>query len=406
MAVANTFTFGGVSTSAYGLVVEGPGDYSAPKRAVDTIEIPGRNGAFQLDKGYYENIELEYKVVVKEATQDDFLDSIDAFRNAIVSQIGYQRLEDTYHPGEYRMAMYSGGLDEDPQFHGNGAVFKVNFDCKPQRFLTSGTTSVTVHSGDTLTNPTLFEASPMLAVKGYGNIGFNGYNVEIYNSIIGPVEVSQAIEETKKGYDDINRTVTILLKNTDLLNTGDIIHLSGIKETLVENVGNYNDMSVSFQSRVGITATRQVSKPNVTFSISYDAVDLVYGTASSWDTELVAEISASGGGVSETVSVYTEFVYNGGNSLSLTFNQYSYKDTQSIIIPVFIADSTVSTLGDPTYIDLDLGEAYMVSGGTLIALNNVVELGADLPKLGVGNNTVTFDNTVTDLKVTPRWWKI
>ena len=138
MAVANTFTFGGISTTDYGLVVEGSGDYSAPKRAVDSVEIPGRNGAFQLDKGYYENINVEYKVVAKGATQADFRDSIDAFRNAIVSQIGYQRLEDTYHPGEYRMAMYAGGLEEDPQFHGNGAVFKISFDCKPQRWLTSG----------------------------------------------------------------------------------------------------------------------------------------------------------------------------------------------------------------------------------------------------------------------------
>ena len=169
MAVANTFTFGGVSSSAYGVVIEGPGDYSAPSRAVDKISIPGRNGAFALDKGYYENVSVEYKAVMKNTTQATFESDVSAFRNAIVSQLGYQRLTDTYHAGEYRMAMYDGGFDEDPEWHGKGAVFKVKFTCKPQRFLTSGETKTTVSSGGTLTNPTLFESSPLLDVYGYGN---------------------------------------------------------------------------------------------------------------------------------------------------------------------------------------------------------------------------------------------
>ena len=141
MAVANTFTFGGISSSTYNVVVEGPGDYSAPKRAVEAIEIPGRNGAFQLDKGYYENITVEYSCLLKDTTQANFETAVASFRNAIVSQEGYQRLTDTYHTNEYRMAVYAGGFDEDPSFHGKGAVFKLKFDCKPQRFLTAGETA-------------------------------------------------------------------------------------------------------------------------------------------------------------------------------------------------------------------------------------------------------------------------
>ena len=41
MAVANTFIFGGVSTTTYGVIVEGQGDYSGAKRAVEMISIPG-----------------------------------------------------------------------------------------------------------------------------------------------------------------------------------------------------------------------------------------------------------------------------------------------------------------------------------------------------------------------------
>ena len=68
--------------------------------------------------------------------------------------------------------------------------------------------------------------------------------------------------------------------------------------------------------------------------------------------------------------------------------------------------STRSILGSPLYIDCDLGEAYKYEGGTIVSVNRHVDLGSDLPKLASGENEITFDDTVTDLKVTPRWWKI
>ena len=68
--------------------------------------------------------------------------------------------------------------------------------------------------------------------------------------------------------------------------------------------------------------------------------------------------------------------------------------------------STQSTLGNPLYIDCDIGEAYKIEGGTPISINNGINLGSDLPKLSSGANTFTFDNTIAELKVRPRWWKV
>ena len=68
--------------------------------------------------------------------------------------------------------------------------------------------------------------------------------------------------------------------------------------------------------------------------------------------------------------------------------------------------STLSILGSPLYIDCDLGEAYKYEGETLVSINQHVDLGSNLPKLGAGENEITFDNTVTDLKIVPRWWKV
>lgn len=399
-------TFGGINSADYGVYISGEGVYNAPARAVELTQIPGRNGAIPVDLGRWENIEITYPCGMFGSDQTDFAANYSDFINAIASQKGYQRLEDTYHPDEFRQALFVSGVETKPIGFGQAGEFELVFNCKPQRFLKSGETAVAISSGGSITNPTLLDSSPLLAVRGYGNIDLNGYELEIYNATLGDVEVSQAIQETKVGYDAINRAVRVYFINTDLLNAGDTIHISGITETLVENVGNYNDISVTFLDRDGITATRQISKPNVTFNIAYNAVDIVYGTSSSWTTHLYADISFAGGGGSQTVSAYVDFYYSGGNNIKITFRQYTYQDTQTINIPAFIGVSTQSTLGDPTYLDCEIGEAYLINNGELVPLNNVVEFGADLPKLEHGANSVSYDVTVTSLEITPRWWKL
>ena len=67
-------------------------------------------------------------------------------------------------------------------------------------------------------------------------------------------------------------------------------------------------------------------------------------------------------------------------------------------------DSTVPILGHPTYIDCDLGECYRIENGSAVSLNGFIDLGSDLPELAPGENTLTFDNTVTSVSLTPRWW--
>ena len=83
----------------------------------------------------------------------------------------------------------------------------------------------------------------------------------------------------------------------------------------------------------------------------------------------------------------------------MTFSTY-YKH------PSYYGDSTKTLLPSPMYIDLDLGEAYGEVSGEMASFNNLVSLPAELPKLKVGDTGIAYDNTITDLKVIPRWWKI
>ena len=79
---------------------------------------------------------------------------------------------------------------------------------------------------------------------------------------------------------------------------------------------------------------------------------------------------------------------------------------KKLILNGINGDSTLLTLGHPTYIDCDLGEAYMIKNGTAISLNAYIDLGSDLPSLGPGLNRIDFDDTITELKLRPDWWKV
>jgi phage-related protein len=64
----------------------------------------------------------------------------------------------------------------------------------------------------------------------------------------------------------------------------------------------------------------------------------------------------------------------------------------------------MSALGHPTYVDCEIGEAYKIENDEFISLNRYIDLGSKVPVLKGGSNIITFDSTVTSLKVAPRWW--
>jgi hypothetical protein len=71
-----------------------------------------------------------------------------------------------------------------------------------------------------------------------------------------------------------------------------------------------------------------------------------------------------------------------------------------------VCDSTESVLGDPTYIDCEVGEAYKIQNGDYVSLDGYIELGSNPPKLTPGENVITHTENITQLDVTPRWWRI
>lgn len=131
----NSLIFGGVNSADYNVWISGADSYSAPERDVEVVSVPGRNGDLIIDNGKWNNISITYPAFIPKGFETQF----DYFRSAICRKTGYHRLEDTYHPDEYRMAMLTGGLSPSKvgAFLRNGD-FSLTFNCKPQRFLKIG----------------------------------------------------------------------------------------------------------------------------------------------------------------------------------------------------------------------------------------------------------------------------
>lgn len=409
-ALFKALTFDNTSSRDYGVYITGQAVYNAPQRDVEMITIPARNGAFALDKGRFENIEVTYPAGIFADNEEDFAQAISDFRNFLCSKRGYCRLEDEYNPDEYRMAIYKSGLEVTPAQLKAGE-FTITFDCKPQRWLVSGETEVAVESGGTLTNPTLFESSPLLEVKGYGIIEFNGYEIELENVPYGEIQLTNAVIPTV--FTSYTKTF-----DTSHLVVGDSIYFKdealSVVDELDATVSGFRDWVVTSQTNIyEAFGSIDITKRTIYFYVRPDLTSgFTYGTASTINSSASFTYSFKSESRNETVAV--SFAYDGNDSVTITASRtgtlpsanVTRKDRYNVSLHPIYAYSTEPLINDYVYCDTDIGEFYRIEGGEYISMNHVGDLGSDLPTLAPGTNTVTYDNTITDLKIKPRWWKV
>lgn len=412
-AIYKSLIFDGEDSRNYGVYITGEAVYNAPARDVEMVSIPGRNGSFALDKGRFENIEVSYPAGIFAETEADFAQAISDFRNLLCSRNGYVRLTDDYNPNEYRMAIYKSGLEVEPAQLKAGE-FNIVFDCKPQRWLTSGETAQAVVDGETLTNPTLFGSSPLIRCNGYGQIAFGGAPIKVESVPIGDVLLSNGASFNKPNiaeYSALAEEARITIDSSKL-NTGDniLVKESAVTYNLtVEPVVSLSSAAV--QDVVGDwTTTCAVSSPtSAYFRTTIPARNFKKGTAATKSYEFRAHWEAEGGSVTASPLIQMRLVYDGANTItlsvteldpSLAYESYSMSGSLGQVNGY----STI-IIDDDVIIDLDIGEAYF-NDASHTSANYSVSIPAILPTLAPGANVVSFDNTFTTMEITPRWWKI
>lgn len=190
----NYLTFNGVDLRDFGVYITGSGTFNAPEREYSEITIPGRNGSLIGNEKRLANIPVTYPAFIYK----DFKRQSGALRAFLLSQIGYCKLQDSYHPDEYRLALFRGPIDVEPVAKLNAGQFDLVFNCRPQRFLTSGDTVTTLTASGTIVNPTSFDAQPHLRVYGTGSVTFGGTTITITDAD-GYTDIDCALMEAFKG---------------------------------------------------------------------------------------------------------------------------------------------------------------------------------------------------------------
>ena len=172
-------TFNGITSTSLGIKVWTAPEYSTPEKDVTSVHVPGRNGDILIDNGVYKNATRTYQVSLYDTSHDyTYLSHVIA--NWVHSANGYARLEDSYDSTVYRMAVYAESMTFSNVLN-KATVAKLTFSCKPQRFLKTGESEVTVSSS--ITNNTRFTSRPKITVtksgSGIGSFTFGGTTVTI-----------------------------------------------------------------------------------------------------------------------------------------------------------------------------------------------------------------------------------
>lgn len=414
----HTFTFNGVRAADYGIYVTDVNVFNSAARDVEYIQIPGRDGAFALDRGRFQNISVVYKCAMTQDTDEDFATAISEFRNAIASTKGYKRLEDDIHTDEYRMGVFSKGL-EAPTLNTKTATFDVEFNCQPQRFLKPGETAVSIASGGTITNPTLFDAHPLISayIDDAATLNIGDKTITYTPSVLGNVLLANGLIGQPFGH---GSQYNIRLNRVPL-KAGDDMYISApFETTLYANFPQYIRYTDSHTTG-GLDLYSTAQSSDNTFVGYYKnptPISFVAGTAST-KTMTVSIVlhyknSPSGTELTATLTSTITVAYNG----NMNYGIISIATQSSITTPTDLgrnqyittsqiyANSTSPTFNNTVYVDLDIDEAYIIKNGEAVSLNNYVSLGGEPPVLKAGNNQITYNGGISNVRITPRWWEV
>lgn len=179
--------YGGETSSDYGIVVGEVPSFDKPNKRSNVFNVQGRNGSIIIQDGSFDDVTRSYKVWIAE-DNNDLADKVNAVSAWLYSKSGYQRLEDSFEPDVFRLAYYNGSGDISNELMAYGET-ELTFTCRPERFLKSGEKEIEVQNGDSLFNPTRFDAKPLIHIEGSGVVTFNISGVSIVANITDYINI-------------------------------------------------------------------------------------------------------------------------------------------------------------------------------------------------------------------------
>lgn len=214
----NYLIFAGQSSLDHRMAVEHCPSYPAGQRSVTKATIPGRNGDEVQDDGTYANVVQPYEIWFNGQPFGGFNAGAARVANWLLGPKGYQRLEDSYDPETYRMALYAGPMDITNWMLRRGRA-TLEFDCKPERWLKSGQIPVTITSGEVLYNAWR-ETKPLLYVTGNGTLNIGTKSITI-SGTSGEVTIDCDVKDAWQGINNLNGNIEVANRDWPTLPPGE-----------------------------------------------------------------------------------------------------------------------------------------------------------------------------------------
>ena len=272
---------------------------------------------------------------------------------------------------------------------------------------------VTVEIGqnpNVLVNPTLFEACPLIEfnASGSGSINLGSKKMEFFNSPLGTINLPFTVSTTEASADTSD-----YVEFSGSYNTGDKFRVKGSKATFNLTAPS-TITSVSFPTGMDLAFRPNESSFSGTNALTtvedWQETEFTIGTSSTVTKTYTP--SYSFGGSSHTATFTLQLIYDGDTTIrmkwtatlpsGMTLNRIAATNSKYTLV----CDSTANSLTGDLYIDLDIGEAYKVEDDSITSINNFVNLGGELPTLDPGATEISTDDSISNVKVTPRWWKV
>lgn len=377
-----------------------PMNLPTPERQVETFEVKGRSGSLLIDYGSFNNVTIEAELALESGNSDTTISLFDEVRSSVMRQLGYQRLEDSDYPDEYRMARpVDATLETESEKNGRMVL---TFNAKPQRYLISGDVPAVE-----LERP---ETPLGLITEGVGNTIFN-------NTIITWMNIHVPGSSS--------RSYTCVKLNTNQTPNADhiVIQYNKSRAGVTIETGRCQESPLRGETASGTTmyTTREI---DMTGSLTIDFTDVHWTVAyvffESDGLEDFSVVNSNGdvlmtyypeAGVMQkpdTVVGYSPLIKIGTGGAAIDDDK-AVKIGNTVIgldTPQTVSDGEISVTVNEVIVDSETYNAFTLVDGRTFNLNPYITIKGKLEFSGDEQVTCKMMDSVEYLKVIPRWWTI
>ena len=200
-----TIIYDGLNLEVFGVFFDGSKEFNRPAKEMERVSIPGRNGDLFIPHNRWVNLPLTFSCFIN----DNFHENYKMLSEFLNSRKGYCVLETSGQPEIYRMASFVSSISPDMEQFNKAGKFSIEFDCKPQRILKSGTVMEEITSGTSINNPTAFASQPLIRIYGNGVLAIGTQTVTVAGNTNAYVDVDSEIMDCFYGTTNLNSKVTL-----------------------------------------------------------------------------------------------------------------------------------------------------------------------------------------------------